>query len=135
MAAIVDTQRPSALPSTLDANDGDEKQAIWTTLLDAAASTKALPLKNLIILGGDREQQNQVIDSLAQKPSARARQADIAKTRPPAATNELAIGYTYQNVYDADHEGSYSELWGRMILTRSRSCCKGIDIHALRMLA
>ena len=93
----------------------------WSTLLDSVASGKRLPEKRLIILGtkstsplcnllnvltehlgGSSSAQKDIL-TLLDTDSPR-NVLDHQKKRPPVA-NDFALGYTYQDVLDADHEG------------------------------
>lgn len=59
--------------------------------------------------GGSEEQQKEFVESLgmgATKSRERAKPAPIA--------NEFALGYTYQDVLDADHEGTVSSFLDRI---------------------
>ncbi|KAJ9625773.1 hypothetical protein H2203_004535 [Taxawa tesnikishii (nom. ined.)] len=102
-------------------SSGGEKKEIWSTLLNNVSSGKRLPEKTLIVLGGThegqgdgtqdmqrdgtREGQRQFIESLLQEPPSRVRPPDRSKQRRPPIANQFALGYTYQDVYDSEHEG------------------------------
>lgn len=90
-----------------------EKKEIWSTLLDNVASEKGLPKKHLIVLGGTEEQQRDFISSLSQDPpkNSRQRQSDrSAKNKKTPIANQYALGYTYLDVYDAEHEDVLARL-------------------------
>lgn len=53
--------------------------------------------------GGSEEQQKEFVESLGMG-AAKSRD----RTKPPPIANEFALGYTYQDVLDADHEGTFS---------------------------
>ena len=76
---------------------------MWSSMLDSVASGKKLPEKNIIVLGGSPETQKEFLETLAsdvpKRPQDRHR-------RKPVVANEFALGYTYQDVLDADHEGT-----------------------------
>lgn len=97
---------------------GDNEKGMWSSMLDSVASGKKLPEKNLVVLGqshiplnepptetqigGSPETQRDLLDTLASDDPKRPQ--DRHKTKPIIA-NEFALGYTYQDVLDADHEG------------------------------
>lgn len=56
-----------------------------------------------ISTGGSEEQQKEFVESLGQG-ATKARE----RAKPPPIANEFALGYTYQDVLDADHEGTVS---------------------------
>lgn len=78
---------------------------MWSSMLDSVASGKKLPEKNIIVLGGSPEIQKEFLETLAsdapKRPQDRHR-------RKPVVANEFALGYTYQDVLDADHEGEFA---------------------------
>ncbi|RAH84837.1 hypothetical protein BO86DRAFT_231820 [Aspergillus japonicus CBS 114.51] len=85
--------------------DGTKKN-IWSSMLDSVANGKRLPEKNLLILGGTPETQREFLDTLsadASDPSLSSSN-DRRKGRVPPVANQFALGYTYQDVLDADHE-------------------------------
>lgn len=86
-------------------SNGGERRDIWTTLLDNVASGKRLPEKNLLVLGGTQDSQKEFIESLSQESQSRLRPTDRNKNRKIQVANQFALGYTYLNVYDSDHEG------------------------------
>lgn len=84
---------------------GDEKKEIWTTLLDKVASGRKLSEKTLMVLGGTPDSQKEFIEALSQESHNSMRPQDRNKNRKIPIANQFALGYTYQNVYDVDHEG------------------------------
>lgn len=100
-----DTSSRSAVAQhTRDTEPQEGNDAIWSTLLNNVASSKILPQRNLIVLGGAREDQNNFVESLAQQPlHNKARNRRDGKI---PFSNVAAVGYTYQNVLDTDHEGT-----------------------------
>lgn len=75
----------------------------WSSLLDSVASGKCLPDKRLLVLGGSTQTQKDFLEVLAS--DSPKNMPDRKKKRPPIA-NDFALGYTYQDVLEADHEGS-----------------------------
>lgn len=63
--------------------------------------------------GGTSESQKEFLEALSNdSPSAgqqRRRDADRHGKRPPLA-NKFALGYTYQDILDADHDGMNASL-------------------------
>ncbi|KAI9802577.1 MAG: hypothetical protein M1833_001650 [Piccolia ochrophora] len=84
-------------------SDGPQKD-IWSSLLDSVASGKRLPEKTLLVLGGSPEIQKDFLDSLSSNSPDGRRHSDRQSKRPPPLANQFALGYTYQDVLDADHE-------------------------------
>lgn len=94
------------------------KKEIWSSLLNSVSSGRRLPEKQLILLGmfigfefvhvaltkytgGTPESQKEFLESLSPEP-ATSRKYNSKK--PPVA-NQYALGYTYQDVMDADQAG------------------------------
>jgi dynein light intermediate chain 1 len=93
-------------------------------MLDGVSSGKRLPEKSLLVLGihgaqvldtgviyalikfrtgGTPDTQKDFLESLSTDPSSNRRPPD--RGRKPPIANQFALGYTYQDVLDADHEG------------------------------
>ena len=85
----------------------ENETSMWSSMLNSVASQKKLPQKNLIVLGGTSETQKDFIEVLASE--AGNRPPDRHKKKPVIA-NEFALGYTYQDVLDADHEDILARL-------------------------
>lgn len=94
---------PTSRPQSKDENEKD----MWSSMLDSVASGKRLPEKNLVVLGGTPGMQRDFLDTLASDTPKRSQ--DKHKHQPPIA-NEFALGYTYQDVLDADHEDILARL-------------------------
>ena len=80
---------------------------MWSSMLDSVASGKKLQEKNLIVLGGTPQVQRDFLQTLASDVPKRP--ADRHRKKPLTA-NQLALGYTYQDVLDADHEDTLARL-------------------------
>ena len=78
---------------------------MWSSMLDSVASGKKLPEKNILVLGGSPETQKEFLETLASDAPKRPQDRHRKK---PVVANEFALGYTYQDVFDADHEGTFS---------------------------
>lgn len=57
-----------------------------------------------IELGGSTESQREFLEALSTETSRRTQDRQSSK-QPPIANN-FALGYTYHDVLDADHEGT-----------------------------
>ncbi|KAL2754058.1 hypothetical protein ACRALDRAFT_1049578 [Sodiomyces alcalophilus JCM 7366] len=91
----------TAASGTSDGRNGERKD-LWSSLLDSVASGKRLPEKNIIVLGGSSESQRDFLESLSN--GSEKRSLDRQSSRPPPVANSFALGYTYYDVLDADHE-------------------------------
>ncbi|KAJ9220250.1 hypothetical protein DTO027B5_1236 [Paecilomyces variotii] len=89
--------------------DGAKKN-IWSSMLDSVASGKRLPEKNLLILGGTPDSQKEFLETLSSDPSNPQLSNEKRKGRVPSVANEFALGYTYQDVLDADHDDILARL-------------------------
>lgn len=99
-----ENDRPSTSGST------NEKKELWSSLLDNVSSGKKVPEKNLIILGGTSDTQKEFLDSLQQNQPSRLRPPDRSRPKKIPLANRFALGYTYQDVYDSDHEGMSTNI-------------------------
>ncbi|KAK7551484.1 dynein light intermediate chain-domain-containing protein [Phyllosticta citricarpa] len=80
----------------------ETKKNIWSSMLDGVSSGKRLPEKSLLVLGGTPETQKDFLDSLTMDENGRRRPPD--RGRKPPVANQFALGYTYQDVLDADQD-------------------------------
>ncbi|KAK4692775.1 dynein cytoplasmic 1 light intermediate chain, partial [Lecanoromycetidae sp. Uapishka_2] len=100
-------QGPTMANQDRSQSKGEDEKGMWSSMLDSVAKGKKLPEKNLIVLGGSPETQKELLDVLAsdspKRPQDRHR-------RKPVIANEFALGYTYQDVLDADHEDVLARL-------------------------
>ncbi|ORY17252.1 dynein light intermediate chain-domain-containing protein [Clohesyomyces aquaticus] len=85
-----------------------EKEEIWKPMLDNISSGKRLPEKSLLVLGGTPATQREFLESVATDPSSNRRPPD--RGRKPPIANQFALGYTYQDVLDSDHEDTLARL-------------------------
>lgn len=61
-------------------------------------------------LGGTPDSQREFLETLSSSdPSNPQLPNDKRKGRIPTVANEFALGYTYQDVLDADHDGMPSD--------------------------
>lgn len=77
-------------------------------MLDSVASGQSLPEKNIILLGGTPELQREFLESLS-TDEIKSEEGSQNTKKPPMA-NHLALGYTYHDVLDADHEDTLARL-------------------------
>ncbi|KAE9968691.1 hypothetical protein BLS_005750 [Venturia inaequalis] len=82
------------------------KKEIWSSLLNSVSSGKRLPEKQLILLGGTPESQKEFLESLSPESAANRK---YNSKKPPVA-NQYALGYTYQDVMDADQADTLARL-------------------------
>ncbi|KAI1915647.1 hypothetical protein LOZ61_001579 [Ophidiomyces ophidiicola] len=90
---------PGSRPSSKDG-----KKNLWSSMLDSVASGKKLPEKTLLVLGGTPESQREFMDTLSSDPSDPRLPSERKKAKAPPIANQFALGYTYQDVLDADQE-------------------------------
>ena len=92
-------------------DDGeDHKKELWSSMLDGVSSGKRLPEKTLLVLGGSPQTQKDFLEALEQDPNNRRRLPDRSQRKKPPIANSFALGYTYQDVLDADHEDILARL-------------------------
>ncbi|KAI4129612.1 MAG: hypothetical protein LQ341_006548 [Variospora aurantia] len=94
-------------PHSRPQGKGEQEKNLWSSLLNGVASGKKLPEKNLLVLGGNAELQREFLETLESDTSRRPQ--DRRRKKPPVA-NEFALGYTYQDVLDADHDDILARL-------------------------
>ncbi|KAF2726928.1 dynein [Polyplosphaeria fusca] len=94
--------------STFPPRNEQEQEEIWKPMLDNISSGKRLPEKSLLVLGGTPDTQRDFLESVANDASSNRRPPDRAR-RPPIA-NQFALGYTYQDVLDTDHEDTLARM-------------------------
>ena len=61
--------------------------------------------------GGTPESQREFLDTLSADASDPNLSNDRRKGRVPPVANQFALGYTYQDVLDADQEGKYDHTY------------------------
>lgn len=77
-------------------------------MLDNMSSGKRLPEKSLLVLGGTPETQRDFLESVSTENANNRRPPD--RGRKPPIANQFALGYTYQDVLDTDHEDTLARL-------------------------
>ncbi|KAF1999050.1 dynein [Amniculicola lignicola CBS 123094] len=83
-------------------------EEIWKPMLDNISSGKRLPEKSMLVLGGTPDTQREFLESISTDPSGTRRPPDRGRKAPIA--NQFALGYTYQDVLDSDHEDTLARL-------------------------
>ncbi|KAK6542641.1 hypothetical protein TWF694_006584 [Orbilia ellipsospora] len=81
------------------------EEDLWSSMLSNVASSKRLPQKSILVLGGGADEQKEFVDALGGFTSDSRKQ----NRRPPVA-NEFALGYTYLDVLDAEQEDVLARL-------------------------
>ncbi|KAF2745485.1 dynein [Sporormia fimetaria CBS 119925] len=109
--ASMGTERPGSR--------GQENEEIWKPMLDNHSSGKRLPEKSVLVLGGTQETQKNFLESLSTDSPNSKRLPERAK-KPPIA-NQFALGYTYQDVVDMEHEDTLARLSLYLLATPSPS--------------
>ncbi|KAF1978758.1 hypothetical protein BU23DRAFT_497641 [Bimuria novae-zelandiae CBS 107.79] len=101
-------RRTSNFPVRRPNSRDQEKEEIWKPMLDNISSGKRLPEKTVLVLGGTPETQREFREAVATDPASNRRPPD--KGRKPPIANQFALGYTYQDVLDTDHEDTLARL-------------------------
>jgi dynein light intermediate chain 1 len=125
------TQRPSTLSQTSGfptarpgsgkrpgTKDGADK-VIWVPMLNNASRANNLAEKQLIVLGGTPEQQREFLETVNPETERPRYQRDRQKKHKPPISNLYALGYTYQDILDADQEDTLARLNVYMLSTPS----------------
>ncbi|KAI9726952.1 MAG: hypothetical protein M1828_000300 [Chrysothrix sp. TS-e1954] len=102
----------------------DASKGIWSALLDSVATGKRLTEKNVVVLGvpssavlrhslgGTPDSQRDFLEGLSHSdnPQQRSRNLGRSRTKPPPIANRFALGYTYHDIVDADHDDVLARL-------------------------
>ncbi|KAF4632807.1 hypothetical protein G7Y89_g5315 [Cudoniella acicularis] len=96
VSASSDPERPSS---------SDAKNNVWLSLLDEVTSGKRLPEKNILVLA---DSQREFLEALSIDDTRKT--SDRQSSRQPPIANNFALGYTYHDVLDADHEDILARL-------------------------
>ncbi|KAI4611779.1 uncharacterized protein J4E92_003807 [Alternaria infectoria] len=101
---------PTRVPGSHDrpGSRDTDKEEIWKPMLDNISSGKRLPEKSLLVLGGTPETQREFLESVSTDSANNRRPPD--RGRKPPIANQFALGYTYQDVLDTDHEDTLARL-------------------------
>jgi len=81
---------------------------------------------SVLISGGTPESQREFLETLAADPSDPRLGSQRNKGRVPPIANQFALGYTYQDVLDADQEGTVSlfSTAGSTVIFRDLAICR-----------
>ena len=88
-------------------------------MLNNASRANNLAEKQLIVLGGTPEQQREFLETVNPETERPRYQRDRQKKRKPPISNLYALGYTYQDILDADQEDTLARLNVYMLSTPS----------------
>ncbi|OXV06566.1 hypothetical protein Egran_05661 [Elaphomyces granulatus] len=99
--------------------DGRKKN-LWSSMLDGVATGRRLPEKNMLVLGGTSDNQREFLETLSLDSSDPRLPNERKRTNVPIA-NQFALGYTYQDVLDADHEDILARVSIYLLSEPSRS--------------
>ncbi|PQE15790.1 dynein light intermediate chain protein [Rutstroemia sp. NJR-2017a BBW] len=106
--------RASTYTQATASSEDEEKKDMWSSMLDGVASGKRLPEKNILVLGtvlpsmARSEECREFLEALSVDDTRKAQDRHSSK-QPPIANN-FALGYTYHDVLDADHEDILARL-------------------------
>lgn len=80
------------------------EQNLWSSILDSVSSSRAIPSRNVIILGEPNSGKSTLSNALLQKSNqqSRGRTEEDSKSK---SSKEFAIGYEWANVKDEAEEG------------------------------
>ncbi|RPB10493.1 hypothetical protein P167DRAFT_525933 [Morchella conica CCBAS932] len=101
-------ERPASAMSAASSNES-EKDDMWSSMLSSVASSKRLPQKSILVLGGSADGQKEFVESLGVGGAGSGGGHRKTDKRPPIA-NAFALGYTYLDVLDSDHEDVLARL-------------------------
>ncbi|RPB05217.1 hypothetical protein L873DRAFT_1825387 [Choiromyces venosus 120613-1] len=102
-------ERPGSAMSNTSSNKS-EKEDMWSSMLSSVASSKRLPHKSILVLGGSAEGQKEFVESLGGGAGSSTGGGNRKGEKRPPIANEFALGYTYLDVLDADHEDVLARL-------------------------
>ncbi|KAK4124759.1 hypothetical protein N657DRAFT_643510 [Parathielavia appendiculata] len=104
------TYTAASVASGADSRNSDkaEKKELWNSMLATVASGRRLPEKNIILLGGTVDSQREFFETLSNNDGRRT--LDRNGSRMPPVANSFALGYTYYDVLDADHEDTLARI-------------------------
>ncbi len=85
-------------------------------------------------IGGSTDSQREFLEALSTDDS---RRQDRQSSKQPPVANNFALGYTYHDVLDADHEGMNTKKSAERMkyLTLARYSCSPLHLPTLRSIA
>ncbi|KAI5795890.1 dynein light intermediate chain-domain-containing protein [Pyronema domesticum] len=95
--------RPGSAMSDASSTATEKAENSWLDMLSKVTLSRRLPHKSILVLGGTSEGQKEFVESLGAGGHKKG-----SKAAPIA--NAFALGYTYQDVLDADHEDVLARL-------------------------
>ncbi|KAF8543237.1 dynein light intermediate chain-domain-containing protein [Trichophaea hybrida] len=102
MMGLDDRHRPGSAMSNASSTAA-EKENMWLSMLSSVTLSRRLPHKSVLVLGGTSEGQKEFVESLGAGGFKKG-------TRAAPVANAFALGYTYQDILDADHEDVLARL-------------------------
>ncbi|KFY26079.1 hypothetical protein V493_04288 [Pseudogymnoascus sp. VKM F-4281 (FW-2241)] len=105
----IQTPNPQFTEDDVHKSQDTSKKEMWSSMLDSVASGKRLPERNVFVLGGSSDSQKEFLEALSSESSTKRSQGRHGNRKPPVA-NDFALGYTYHDVLDADHEDTIARL-------------------------
>ncbi len=82
-------------------------------------------------IGGTQESQQNFIDTISQDRSTSRRAPDRYSPRKAPIANQFALGYTYHDVLDADHEGMQTSRRSEDLVLIGADLLARISLHLL----
>lgn len=87
------------------------EQHLWSSILDSVSSSRAIPSKNVIVLGESSSGKSTIANALLQKSSV-DKQREIATKQGDHSAYDFAVGYEWADVKDEAEEGRSSLFCG-----------------------
>lgn len=79
------------------------EQHLWSSILDSVSSSRAIPSKNVILLGEPSSGKTTLCNALLQKSQQHERSR--ADQQADGSSRDFALGYEWGNVKDEADEG------------------------------
>lgn len=92
------------------------EQHLWSSILDSVSSSRAIPSKNVIILGEPSSGKSTIANALLQKSSV-DKQRELATKQGDRSAYDFAVGYEWADVKDEAEEGRQSSRGSQTTLT------------------
>ena len=80
------------------------EQHLWSSILDSVSSSRAIPSKNVILLGEPWTGKTTIANALLQKSSS-DKQSQMNKADGDRSAHDFAVGYEWADVKDEAEEG------------------------------
>ncbi|KAG8952640.1 hypothetical protein FRC04_004002 [Tulasnella sp. 424] len=85
------------------------EQHLWSSILDSVSSSRAIPSKNVIILGEPSSGKSTIANALLQKSSV-DKQRELATKQGDRSAYDFAVGYEWADVKDEAEEDTLARL-------------------------